>query len=142
MEIHKCMLILGFHFVFQTKWQKTWHLTNILKLNKYNECNMHELLIFFIFFLCLQMSGKRSHSFKCAVHHRDREVCSENDFHLLLEEPTFFKKMVHVIAMEVLTDERDRKYYADRYSCCPPPLFILLMTIIEVSAVLQFNFKY
>lgn len=40
--------------------------------------------------------------------------------------------MVHVIAMEVLPEERDRKYYADSYSCCPPPLFILLITIIEV----------
>ncbi|XP_037933262.1 rhomboid-related protein 3-like [Teleopsis dalmanni] len=79
------------------------------------------------------MSGKRSRSFKCAVHHRDREVCSENDFHLVLEEPPFFKKMVHVIAMEVLPEERDRKYYADRYSCCPPPFFIVLMTFIEVS---------
>lgn len=40
--------------------------------------------------------------------------------------------MVHIIAMEVLPEERDRKYYADSYSCCPPPLFILLVTIIEV----------
>lgn len=43
--------------------------------------------------------------------------------------------MVHVIAMEVLPEERDRKYYADSYSCCPPPLFILLITIIEVRIV-------
>ncbi|XP_050337460.1 protein rhomboid isoform X3 [Bactrocera neohumeralis] len=78
------------------------------------------------------MSGKRSRSFKCAVHHRDREVCSENDFHLVIEDPPFFKKMVHVVAMEILPEERDRKYYADRYSCCPPPLFIVLMTIIEL----------
>lgn len=79
------------------------------------------------------MSGKRSRSFKCAVHQRDREVSSENDFHLILEEPPFFKKMVHVIAMEVLPDERDRKFYADKYSCCPPPLFIILMTFIELG---------
>nr|CAH0103123.1 unnamed protein product [Daphnia galeata] len=38
------------------------------------------------------MSGKRSRSFKCAVHHRDRQVCSENDFHLLLQPPTFFQR--------------------------------------------------
>lgn len=79
------------------------------------------------------MSGKRSRSFKCAVHQRDREICSENDFHLVLEEPPFFKKMVHVIAMEVLPDERDRKFYADKYSCCPPPLFIILMTFLELG---------
>uniref|UniRef100_A0A182FHU1 Rhomboid-like protein n=1 Tax=Anopheles albimanus TaxID=7167 RepID=A0A182FHU1_ANOAL len=77
------------------------------------------------------MSGKRSRSFKCAVHHRDREVCSENDFHLIFEDPPLFRRMVHVIAMEVLPEERDRKYYADNYSCCPPPLFVILVTFVE-----------
>lgn len=41
--------------------------------------------------------------------------------------------MVHVIAMEVLPEERDRKYYADNYSCCPPPLFMIFVTLVEVS---------
>ncbi|XP_035786835.1 protein rhomboid isoform X2 [Anopheles aquasalis] len=79
------------------------------------------------------MSGKRSRSFKCAVHHRDREVCSENDFHLIFEDPPLFRRMVHVIAMEVLPEERDRKYYADNYSCCPPPLFVILVTFVELG---------
>jgi hypothetical protein len=42
--------------------------------------------------------------------------------------------MVRIIADEFLTEERDRKYYADHYTCCPPPLFILLITLIEVSS--------
>ncbi|XP_023160401.1 protein rhomboid isoform X1 [Drosophila hydei] len=79
------------------------------------------------------MSGKRSRSFKCAVHQRDREVCSENDFQLVLSEPPLFRKMVHAVAMEVLPEERDRKYYADRYTCCPPPFFIILITIVELG---------
>ncbi|EDW17133.1 protein rhomboid isoform X1 [Drosophila mojavensis] len=79
------------------------------------------------------MSGKRSRSFKCAVHHRDREVCSENDFQLVVSEPPLFRKMVHAVAMEVLPEERDRKYYADRYTCCPPPFFIILITIVELG---------
>ncbi|GFG30474.1 hypothetical protein Cfor_12783, partial [Coptotermes formosanus] len=79
----------------------------------------------------LQMTGKRTRSFKCAVHHRDREVCSENDFHILVQEPPVFRRMVRIIADEFLTEERDRKYYADHYTCCPPPLFILLITLIE-----------
>jgi rhomboid-related protein 1/2/3 len=41
--------------------------------------------------------------------------------------------MVKVIADEFLTDDRERKYYADRYSCCPPPLFIIFITLVEVS---------
>lgn len=40
------------------------------------------------------MSGKRTRSYRCAVHQRDREVCSENDFHLLLEDPTLFARSV------------------------------------------------
>ncbi|XP_023037291.1 protein rhomboid isoform X2 [Drosophila willistoni] len=79
------------------------------------------------------MSGKRTRSFKCAVHHRDREVCSENDFQLVLSEPPLFRKMVHAVAMEVLPEERDRKYYADRYTCCPPPFFIIMVTMIELG---------
>ncbi|XP_076326448.1 rhomboid-related protein 3-like [Tachypleus tridentatus] len=79
------------------------------------------------------MSGKRTRSFKIAVHHRDREVWSENDFHLLARELGLFYRMVRAIAHEFLSDERDRKYYADHYTCCPPPLFILIITLIELG---------
>lgn len=41
--------------------------------------------------------------------------------------------MVRIVAEEFLTDERDRKYYADHYTCCPPPLFIIIITLVEVS---------
>jgi hypothetical protein len=40
--------------------------------------------------------------------------------------------MVNIVADEFLTDERDRKYYADHYTCCPPPLFIIIITLVEV----------
>nr|CAD7600673.1 unnamed protein product [Timema genevievae] len=80
-----------------------------------------------------QMTGKRTRSFKCAVHHRDREVSSENDFHILVQEPPVFRRMVRIIADEFLTEERDRKYYADHYTCCPPPLFIVLITLVELG---------
>lgn len=50
--------------------------------------------------------------------------------------------MVHVIAMEVLPEERDRKYYADNYSCCPPPLFVIFVTLVEVSRVFTLIFLY
>ncbi|KAG8326833.1 Rhomboid- protein 3 [Homalodisca vitripennis] len=86
-----------------------------------------------LFYSTDEMSGKRSRSFKCAVHHRDREVSSENDFHVLLEEPPLFRRMVQIIADEFLTEERDRKYYADNYTCYPPPFFILFITVVEVS---------
>ncbi|CAH1971798.1 unnamed protein product [Acanthoscelides obtectus] len=79
------------------------------------------------------MTGKRTRSFKCAVHHRDRFVSSLNDFHLLLVEPPLFRRMVTIIANEFLTDDRDRKYYADNYSCCPPPFFIIIITLVELG---------
>ncbi|XP_072388271.1 protein rhomboid-like [Diabrotica undecimpunctata] len=84
------------------------------------------------------MTGKRSRSFKCAVHHRDREVSSENDFHLLLVEPPLFRRMVTIVANEFLTDDRDRKYYADHYTCCPPPIFILTVTLAELGFYLYY----
>ncbi|XP_057657115.1 protein rhomboid-like [Diorhabda carinulata] len=86
------------------------------------------------------MTGKRSRSFKCAVHHRDREVSSENDFHLLLVEPPLFRRMVTIVANEFLTDDRDRKYYADHYTCCPPPIFILVITLAELGFYLYYYF--
>lgn len=73
------------------------------------------------------MSGKRSYSFACAVHNHDRELSS-----LIRNNSSFFKKMVHMIALEFLTDDRDRKYYADNYSCRPPPLFIISITLFEL----------
>ncbi|CAH1135982.1 unnamed protein product [Ceutorhynchus assimilis] len=85
------------------------------------------------------MTGKRSRSFKCAVHHRDREVSSENDFHLLLVEPPLFRRMVTIVADEFLTDDRDRKYYADHYTCCPPPLFIILITLVELGFFVYYS---
>lgn len=50
--------------------------------------------------------------------------------------PNFFflrYRMVTIVADEFLTDARDRKYYADHYTCCPPPLFIIIITLVEVS---------
>lgn len=61
------------------------HLENIYKTKAHHK-------IFSLGFF--QMSGKRSRSFKCAVHHRDREVCSENDFHLIFEYQPLFQRYV------------------------------------------------
>ena len=46
-------------------------------------------------------------------------------------------RMVKMVADEYLTDDRDRKYYADHYRCCPPPLFIISVTLLEVSTQYQ-----
>ena len=46
---------------------------------------------------------------------------------------TCFRKMVRYIAKGYLPRESDRQYYADRYRCCPPPLFIPTITLAEAS---------
>ena len=88
--------------------------------------------------LLLQMSNKRSRSFKIAVHCKDREVWSETDYNVGGFRPcrnsTCFQKMVRKVAKEFLVDERDRLYYADNYTCCPPPIFVPIVTLVEVSS--------
>ena len=75
----------------------------------------------------------RSFSFKCALHARDREISSVHDFHLLGQEEPFFRKLLQFIALKFLPHHRDRKYYAENYKFCPPPLFMLSVTIIQVN---------
>jgi rhomboid-related protein 1/2/3 len=41
--------------------------------------------------------------------------------------------MVRRVAKDFLTDEADRRYYAESYHCCPPPLFVPLVTLLEVG---------
>ncbi|KAG1703714.1 Protein rhomboid [Nymphon striatum] len=75
-----------------------------------------------------------------SVHQKDREVWSENDFHLISDHHRpIFRKMVKAIATEFLTDDRDRKYYADHYKCCPPPFFIIFMTLIELGFFIYYT---
>uniref|UniRef100_A0A6A7FS57 rhomboid protease n=1 Tax=Hirondellea gigas TaxID=1518452 RepID=A0A6A7FS57_9CRUS len=78
------------------------------------------------------MSGKRTRSFKCAVHQTDGEISSLTDFHVSTQQPPFFARMVRFIADEFLLEERDRKYYADHYKCWPPPLFLPIITLIQL----------
>lgn len=44
-----------------------------------------------------------------------------------------------MIAEEFLPDERDRKYYADHYTCCPPPLFIIVITLAELGFFIYYS---
>ena len=52
---------------------------------------------------------------------------------------TCFSEMVKAIGHYFLEDERDRKYYADTYSCRPPPFFIIIITLIEVNTIIGFE---
>jgi hypothetical protein len=87
------------------------------------------------------MNDKRSSSFRYGVHFKEQDIWIEQglkieDSHRNKVLPLCFDKMVKAIAHHFLHDDRDRKYYADSYSCRPPPLFILIITLIEVSVIM------
>lgn len=54
----------------------------------------------------------------------------------------YLYRMVYIIAMEVLPEERYRKQYAETYSCRPPPFFVIFITLLEVSAIYTYIFRY
>lgn len=76
------------------------------------------------------MSNKRTPSFRIAVDVQSTERLECLSRH---DKTTFFQVMVRAVARNFLTDDVERQYYADRYNCCPPPLFIPVITLVEVS---------
>lgn len=81
-------------------------------------------------FCFLQMSNKRSNSFRRAILQGSRQLkgCSLNDEVGL----GLSQRLVRHVAYETLPREVDRKWYFDSYTYCPPPWFILAITIAEV----------
>ncbi|XP_053155909.1 rhomboid-related protein 3 isoform X1 [Hemicordylus capensis] len=77
------------------------------------------------------MSNKRSNSFRQAILQGNRRLCSK----ALLEETglSLSQRLIRHVAYETLPREIDRKWYYDSYTCCPPPWFIIAITIVEVA---------
>lgn len=88
-------------------------------------------MIFVFFFV--QMSNKRSNSFRRAILQGSRQSkgCSLRD-EVGLGLP---QRLVRHVAYETLPREVDRKWYFDSYTYCPPPWLILAITIAEVSCL-------
>ncbi|XP_071129235.1 protein rhomboid-like [Mytilus edulis] len=76
------------------------------------------------------MSNKRTPSFRLAVDGQSKETlaCLSRK-----DRTTFFQVMVRAVARNFLTDDVERQYYADRYNCCPPPIFVPVITLIEIA---------
>lgn len=53
--------------------------------------------------------------------------------------PSFFGRMVYALTHTYLSDERNREYYADRYTCFPPPLFVIVVTLIELGVFTYYS---
>lgn len=77
----------------------------------------------------LQMSNKRSNSFRQAILQGNRRLCSK----ALLEEKglNLSQRLIRHVAYETLPREIDRKWYYDSYTCCPPPWFMITVTLLE-----------
>ncbi|KAL7989721.1 hypothetical protein Chor_012387 [Crotalus horridus] len=77
------------------------------------------------------MSNKRSNSFRQAILQGNRRLCSK----ALLEETglSLSQRLIRHVAYETLPREIDRKWYYDSYTCCPPPWFMIAITIVEAS---------
>ena len=88
---------------------------------------------FFLFFFT-QMSNKRSNSFRQAILQGNRRLCSK----ALLEETglSLSQRLIRHVAYETLPREIDRKWYYDSYTCCPPPWFMITITIVEASTLM------
>ncbi|KAL2765424.1 rhomboid-related protein 3 isoform 3, partial [Daubentonia madagascariensis] len=77
------------------------------------------------------MSNKRSNSFRQAILQGNRRLSSK----ALLEEKglSLSQRLIRHVAYETLPREIDRKWYYDSYTCCPPPWFMLTVTLLEVA---------
>ncbi|CAD7667540.1 unnamed protein product [Nyctereutes procyonoides] len=77
------------------------------------------------------MSNKRSNSFRQAILQGNRRLCSK----ALLEEKglNLSQRLIRHVAYETLPREIDRKWYYDSYTCCPPPWFMITVTVLEVA---------
>ncbi|CAG04364.1 unnamed protein product, partial [Tetraodon nigroviridis] len=80
--------------------------------------------------LSLQMSSKRSSSFRRAIANGRRTLQRE----ILLDETGLglYKRFVRYVAYEILPCETDRRWYFHQNRLCPPPVFIAVVTIIQI----------
>ncbi|XP_060243151.1 rhomboid-related protein 3 isoform X3 [Meriones unguiculatus] len=80
------------------------------------------------------MSNKRSNSFRQAILQGNRRLSSK----ALLEEKglSLSQRLIRHVAYETLPREIDRKWYYDSYTCCPPPWFMITVTLLEVTLFL------
>lgn len=76
------------------------------------------------------MSSKRSSSFRRAIANGRRTLQRE----ILLDETGLglYKRFVRYVAYEILPCETDRRWYFHQNRLCPPPVFIAVVTIIQV----------
>lgn len=84
--------------------------------------------------LCLsQLNSKRSSSFRRAIANGRRTLQRE----ILLDETGLgvYKRFVRYVAYEILPCETDRRWYFHQNRICPPPVFMAIITIVQVHSL-------
>ncbi|KAL0984335.1 hypothetical protein UPYG_G00140160 [Umbra pygmaea] len=76
------------------------------------------------------MSSKRSSSFRRAIANGRRTLQRE----ILLDETGLgvYKRFVRYVAYEILPCETDRRWYFHQNRLCPPPVFMAIITIVQI----------
>ncbi|XP_054159196.1 protein rhomboid-like [Oppia nitens] len=79
-------------------------------------------------------------TFETKLSFEDKNITQEFDRPSTpIKDTICLNKMVKVIGRHFLHDERDRKYFADSYSCRPPTLFIITITLIELLFFIYYS---
>ncbi|RXM32485.1 Rhomboid-related protein 1 [Acipenser ruthenus] len=84
-----------------------------------------------------QMSSKRSSSFRRAIANGRRSLQRE----ILLDETGLglYKRFVRYVAYEILPCETDRRWYFHQNRFCPPPIFMAIITVIQILVFLCYG---
>ena len=83
------------------------------------------------------MSDKRSLSFSIAIRSRFEEGEDDPDGGNCYQKVngrnmTYRQRFLKMVADEILTNETDRQFFRCNFTWCLPPIFIFLVTWIEV----------
>ncbi|XP_045140112.1 rhomboid-related protein 1 isoform X2 [Echinops telfairi] len=84
-----------------------------------------------------QVSSKRSSSFKRAIANGQRALPRDG----LPDEPGLgvYKRFVRYVAYEILPCEVDRRWYLYRHRSCPPPVFMVSVTLAQIIVFLCYG---
>ncbi|KAA0705024.1 Rhomboid-related protein 1 [Triplophysa tibetana] len=76
------------------------------------------------------LNSKRSSSFRRAIANGRRTLQRE----ILLDETGLgvYKRFVRYVAYEILPCETDRRWYFHQNRLCPPPVFMAIITIVQI----------
>ncbi|XP_029102876.1 rhomboid-related protein 1 isoform X2 [Scleropages formosus] len=83
------------------------------------------------------MSSKRTSSFRRAIANGRRTLQRE----ILLDETGLgvYKRFVRYVAYEILPCETDRRWYFHQNRLCPPPIFMAIVTVVQIIVFLCYG---